>query len=497
MLEIQHANWKTWKGAKDTVAILAFQEEAGPRLLGLPTGNLAKVLQEIAQADGFKGKEGETLLVRPPDQAPAERVVLVGLGKKAEFTLEALRKAAATAVKKAESLGLRQMAIRVPQLAKTPRGLSDEVQALSEGLLLGSYRFDKHRKEPEDTPKPLSTATVLSEGSAAPAVKGIEHARIFSAATVWVRDLVNEPPSLMNPERLAQEALKLNKKPISVQVFERAELEKLGMGGLLGVGAGGAVSPRLVELHYKPSKPAKKTVALVGKGITFDSGGLSLKTAQHMETMKMDMAGAATVLGVISALPSLGLPVEVRGYMALAENMPGGRATKPGDILKTFSGKTIEVLNTDAEGRIVLADALAYASSKKPDVIIDIATLTGACVVALGSSVSGVLGNNRRLVQAILSAADDSGEKFWELPLVKEYREDIKSKVADVKNIGTRRGEAGAIIGGLFLQEFADHPAWVHLDIAGPAWVDSDQPYRPAGATGHPVRTLLHCMERL
>ena len=269
------------------------------------------------------------------------------------------------------------------------------------------------------------------------------------------------------------------------------------MGGILGVGAGGAIPPRLLELHYKPAVKPKKTVALVGKGITFDSGGLSLKPAQNMETMKMDMAGAATVLGVFSALAALKPPVEVWGYMAVAENMPGGRATKPGDILKTYSGKTIEVLNTDAEGRLVLADALAYAASKKPDLMIDIATLTGACVVALGSSVSGVLGNSSRLVQAILKASEASGEKFWEMPLVKEYKEDIKSKVADVKNIGSRRSEAGTIIGGLFLQEFVDSAPWAHLDIAGPAWVDSDQPYCPTGATGHPVRTLLHYLEAL
>ncbi|HVO33226.1 MAG TPA: leucyl aminopeptidase, partial [Elusimicrobiota bacterium] len=340
-------------------------------------------------------------------------------------------------------------------------------------------------------------AVLLLKSADAATAAVIEQARIYSEATALARDLINEPPSRMNPERLADEALKFNKLPLSVQVYEKKDLEKLGMGGLLGVGAGGAVAPRLVEVIYKPEKKPKKVVALVGKGITFDSGGLSLKPAQSMETMKDDMSGAAAVLGVMTALPALHLPVEVRGYLAIAENMPGGRAQKPGDVLKAFNGKTIEVLNTDAEGRLVLADALAFAHSKRPDVIIDIATLTGACVVALGHLVSAVMGNDRKTIQAILAAGSESGEKFWELPLVKEYKDDIKSKIADVKNIGGRRGEAGTIIGGLFLQEFAGDGPWVHIDIAGASWADSDQAYCPTGGTGHPVRTLLQYLENL
>src|ERR1017187_9832200 len=248
---------------------------------------------------------------------------------------------------------------------------------------------------------------------------------------------------------------------------------------------------------YKPAAKAKKVIALVGKGITFDSGGLSLKPAQSMETMKDDMSGAAAVLGVMSALAELKPSVEVRGYLAIAENMPGGRAQKPGDVLKAFNGKTIEVLNTDAEGRLVLSDALSYACSKKPDVVIDIATLTGACVVALGHRVSAVMTNTPRLFGAIKAAGEKAGEKFWELPLEKEYEGDVKSKIADVQNIGKRRGEAGTIIGGLFLKEFVDDRPWAHLDIAGPSWTDGDQPYCPTGGTGHPVRTLLHYIEAL
>jgi len=494
-IEISIANWKNWKGQGQTLAVFAFQEE-NPVLLGLakPT---AAALVAIAKADGFKGSEGDTLLLRPANSDPAERVLLIGLGKKRDFSLETLRRAAPKALRGGEKLGLKKIAIRAPQVARTPGAQGVELQALAEGLFLGAYRFDRHRNVPEDAPKPVEEVALLVDNVNALTSKAVARARTYAQATILARDLINEPPSRMNPERLAAEALKLNKSPISVRVFEKKELEKMGMGGILGVGAGGAVPPRLVELTYKPSGKAKKIVALVGKGITFDSGGLSLKPAQSMETMKDDMSGAAAVLGVFSALAALEPPIEVRGYMAIAENMPGGRAQKPGDVLKAFNGKTIEVLNTDAEGRLVLADALSYASSKKPDILIDIATLTGAALVALGHLVSAVMGNDPKLVKAILQAGGDSGEKFWELPLVKEYQQDIKSKIADVKNIGGRRGEAGTIIGGLFLKEFADSPAWAHIDIAGPSWTDSDQPYCPTGGTGHPVRTLLRYLESL
>jgi leucyl aminopeptidase len=385
--------------------------------------------------------------------------------------------------------------MRAPQTAKSPAAQRDEFQALAEGFYLGAYRFDRHKTPASDQPKPVEELVLLVEGSSRYAAEGVKKAEVYSQATIVARDLINEPPSRMNPERLADEARKINKSPLSVAVLEKKDLERLGMGAILGVGAGGAVPPRLVEIIYKPVKKAKKVVALVGKGITFDSGGLSLKPAQSMETMKDDMSGAAAVLGVMSALSELKPAVEVRGYMAIAENMPGGRAQKPGDVLKAFNGKTIEVLNTDAEGRLVLADALSYACSKKPDVVIDIATLTGACVVALGHRVSAIMTNTPKLFQAIRVAGEAAGEKFWELPLEKDYEPDIKSKMADVQNIGKRRGEAGTIIGGLFLKEFVDKRPWAHIDIAGPSWTDSDQAYCPTGGTGHPVRTLLHYIE--
>ena len=489
-LKITPSEWKTWKG--ETLAVFAFQEET-PRFLGL--GKKLETFQVSAKADGFKGKERETLILRPTGPDLPQRLLLIGLGKKNEFDLDTLRRAASNVLRLAEHLGLTSIALRAPMISKGE--ISDEIQALAEGLFLGAYKFDRHQSRPADAPKPVEEVVLLAEIIDASIKGAVEQASIYAKATMLARDLINEPPSRMNPERLAAEALKLNKSPISVHVFEKKELEKMGMGAILGVGAGGEVPPRLVELIYKPSGKAKKVVALVGKGITFDSGGLSLKPAQSMETMKDDMSGAAAVLGVMSALAELKIPVEVRGYLAIAENMPGGRAQKPGDVLKAFNGKTIEVLNTDAEGRLVLADAISYACSKKPDVVIDIATLTGACVVALGHLYSAIMTNSPVLASALINAGRDSGENFWELPLVKEYKPDVKSKIADLKNIGGRRGEAGTIIGGLFLQEFADAPQWAHLDIAGPSWTDSDQPYCPTGGTGHPVRTLLHYLENL
>ncbi len=493
-LEVVAAGWKSWKGQGQTLAVFAFQEEV-PLLLGL--SKEAKILAALARSDGFKARERETFIARPVDNLPAERLVLIGLGKKSDFNSEVLRRAASRVIKSAESLGLTVIALRAPQIARTPTGLQAEIQALGEGLFLATYKFDRHQTPAPDAPKPLDKVTLLTDNLSAAVSKSIERARIYSQATTLARDLINEPPSLMNPARLADEAKKINKAPVSVRVHETKDLEKMGMGGILGVGQGGAVPPRLVELIYKPSGKAKKVIALVGKGITFDSGGLSLKPAQSMETMKDDMSGAAAVLGVMSALAELKPHVEVHGYLAIAENMPGGRAQKPGDVLKTFNGKTIEVLNTDAEGRLVLSDALAYACSKKPDVVIDIATLTGACVIALGHRISAVMTNTPALFRALRDAGELSGEKFWELPLEKEYQPDVKSKIADVQNIGKRRGEAGTIIGGLFLQEFVDTRPWAHIDIAGPSWTDSDQAYCPVGATGHPVRTLLHYLQSL
>jgi len=485
-MKITYQSWKNFKNTKELLVVFAFAKDP-IELLGIDSAKEKRDIEILARADGFKGKELSSLLVRPQDQLPAERMLLVGLGKKEDLNDEVVRKSMSRAIRTAESLELSRISIRCPEFS---------IQTMVEGLCLASYRYDKHKSPSKETPSPIQQITLYSQESSAIVQEGIRRGELFSEATCLARNLINEPPSRMNPEILGNEAQRVVKTPLRIHTYQKKELEKLGMGAILGVGVGSAVSPRLVEIIYKPAK-ARKVIALVGKGITFDSGGLSLKPAQSMETMKDDMSGAAAVLGVMIALPQLKLDVEVRGYLAIAENMPGGRAQKPGDVVKAFNGKTIEVLNTDAEGRLVLADALSFAASKKPDQIIDIATLTGACVVALGGAVSALMTNHPKMIQDLITAGIKAGEKFWELPLIKEYQPYIRSKIADLQNIGSKRGEAGTIIGGLFLQEFVGETPWVHMDIAGPSWVDSDQPYCPTGGTGHPVRTLLHYLENL
>jgi leucyl aminopeptidase len=502
MIDTRLTSFKEWKLTKTPVALFAFQTNGDSDIQGFKASESLKALSALARTDGFKGREGDSLLVHPKNGLPVERAWLIGLGKREDFTLDVLRRAAARTLKLFEALGLKETVLIAPKVGKND-GLDAEFQALSEGIQLGAYRFDRYKTPAEQGKVSPEKALILLGDTAEhdlfeTAKKAVKRGRIYSEGTMLARNLINEPPSRMNPETLAGEAKILARAGIHVTIHERKDLERMGMGAILGVGVGGAVPPRLVELLYKPSGKAKKVVALVGKGITFDSGGLSLKPAQSMETMKDDMSGAAAVIGVFRALSELKPSIEVRGYLAIAENMPGGRAQKPGDVVKAMNGKTIEVLNTDAEGRLVLSDALSYACTKKPDVIIDIATLTGACVVALGHLISAVMGNDKELSDAIIKAGEQAGEKFWPLPLPKEYQQDIKSKIADLKNIGGRRGEAGTLIGGLFLQEFVTPGIpWAHLDIAGPSWSDSDQPYCPTGGTGHPVRTLLRYIENL
>jgi leucyl aminopeptidase len=321
---------------------------------------------------------------------------------------------------------------------------------------------------------------------------GLSYGGRVAAAVSLARDLVNEPPGVLTPERMAEIALAEGKQAgLEVNVFTPPALRQMGMGGILGVAQGSHQEPRMIELRYRPKGTPKQRLALLGKGLTFDSGGLSIKTSEGMETMKCDMAGSAAVLATLCALPELGCSAEVTGLLGMAENMPGGAAIRPGDVLHIMNGKTVEVRNTDAEGRLVLADLLSYASKiEKLDAAVDLATLTGACVVALGPMAAGILSNDRALADRILGAASEAGEALWPLPLYAEYREHIKSDIADIKNTGIRWG--GAITAALFLQEFVRPGlSWAHLDIAGPAFGEKDYSYLPRGGSGYGVRTLL------
>ena len=472
--------------SRQPLAAFVFEKEKA--VLGFPQD---KKLFDAAQSEGFNGKAGRASLLHPKSGSPARLVVLVGLGDRKKFDLEALRKGAAIAAKKIRSLSQTSFSLRLPEILDS----KSEAVATVEGASLALYSFDKYKKK-SSSDKELREITLVGSKLAQGSIKeGLRMGHILSDAALFTRDLVNEPPSDMTPlefsKRAETVAAQGKAAGITLKVFDKKEIEEMKMGALLGVARGSAEPPVFIHLHYKPQN-SRKSIALVGKGITFDSGGLSLKSPQNMETMKMDMAGAASILAVFKALPALKPAVEVHGILAVTENMPGGRAQKPGDILRSMSGKTIEVLNTDAEGRLVLADALHYAVKQKPDAVIDIATLTGACVVAVGSLVAGIMGNSDDLASEIEESSKDSGERFCRFPLVEDYKEGLKSPVADLKNISSVRGEAGSIIGGLFLQEFMDDRPWGHLDIAGPAWTDRELPYCKAGGTGFPVRTLLH-----
>ncbi len=316
-------------------------------------------------------------------------------------------------------------------------------------------------------------------------------AELAAEATCFARDLINEPANHVTATALAEAARAIAREAgLRVRVFDRAACEKMGMGAFLGVNRGSVEPPQFIHLAYVPRGTARRRIALIGKGITFDSGGLDLKTAEGMERMKGDMSGAAAVLGVLKVLPRIRPPVEVHGLVAATDNMPSGSATKPGDVLRAMSGKTIEVNNTDAEGRLTLADAIAYARQEvKPDEIVDIATLTGAVSVALGSLCAGSMSNDAALQRRVLAAGERVGERLWPLPLIEEYREGLRSEVADLRNTGPRPG--GAITAGLFIREFAGNTPWVHLDIAGAAFTDKDLPYAPKGGVGFGARTLL------
>ncbi|MBI4128432.1 MAG: leucyl aminopeptidase [Parcubacteria group bacterium] len=478
----------------------------GVRVPGEATGVLDAAIGGVIRASiarkEFEGKEGEMHTFSPSGSIRARKVLIVGLGKREEFSLETVRKVGGWTIRKAMELKAKRIGTILHGAGIAglePRACA---RALTEGALLGGYRFltyqDEERKRHEAF-APREVLVVERDGAKRSAIEhGIREALVDTAATVFSRDLVNEPAQKTTPAHLASVARMLARKPrISLRIYNRKKIESLKMGAFLGIARGSDEEPYFIHLTYSPKTKPKKRIVLVGKGITFDSGGLSLKPAQHMETMKIDMAGAATMLGVFSALPHMHPAIEIHGISAICENMPSGKAIRPGDIVRAMNGKTIEVINTDAEGRVTLADALSYAVTLKPDLIIDFATLTGGCVVALGEEIAGYMTNSREYVSMLTDAARTTGERIWELPLVKEYRELIRSDVADLRN-SPRTRYADTIAAGLFLGEFVGKTPWIHLDIAGPAWAEKETlPYIPKGGTGFAVRTTLEFLRQL
>jgi leucyl aminopeptidase len=444
---------------------------------------------------GFEAGEAATVrLTATVGTVEGRQVLVVGLGPQAKVTTETLRRAAAAAVRAAGDVpALATDLTTVPVADADPAVV---LGAVVEGLLLGDYRFDAYRSKP--TSRRLAAVVLAGVAQGAATDAAVARARIGAEAAMWVRDLVNTPPKDKRPPLLADLiAAGLADDDVTVTVLDEHELEAGGYGGILGVGGGSTMKPRLVEIRYRP-EGAQRHVALVGKGITFDTGGYSLKPTSGQETMKMDMAGAATAAAVVRAAARLRLPVAVSAVLALAENMISGDAQRVSDVIRMKDGTTVEVLNTDAEGRLVLGDGLAHAVELGADTIVDIATLTGAVIVALGDLIGGVMANDDELAAELIATARATGEPMWQLPLAtEEYGKRVEGTFADLRNVGSAK-DPGTIFGALFLARFVpDRVRWAHLDIAGIAWRENGGPYHQKGGTGSPVRTLVAWLERI
>ncbi|MBU6281837.1 leucyl aminopeptidase [bacterium] len=503
MIEIERSRTPAARTRVEMLALpLRSETEPGPEIAALDESTGGRLLAEVRRRCAEPAKRGSTFAWQTHGEMPQELVAVIGLGVPAgaEPTAEDWRRFAGAAVAAARQARVRSLGLSVAACARPAAAAA--TGAVIEGALLATYRFAGFRSSRSDAR--LVRCVVAGSPATRAAEEAERRARVLAEATAFARDLVNLPAETVTPAHLAAAAQRVARSArLSVKVLGPRELRRLGMGAILAVGRASRNEPRLIEIVYRPrsgrARRGAGPIVLVGKGITFDSGGLSLKPAASMEIQKRDMAGGAAVLGAMRAIGRLAPPVEVRGYVAAAENMPGGDAYRPGDVLRTCIGKTIEVLNTDAEGRLVLADALGYATrprrgSADPSCVVDLATLTGAVTTALGRSVAAVLGNDADVVRDVIEAGRVSGEPIWELPLVDEYMAGLDSPIADLRNTGD--GTAGTIYGGLFLREFVHRQPWAHLDIAGVAFTDKGSAYVPRGAVGWGVRTLVDLVER-
>lgn len=464
---------------------------------------LAGGLITFLKQENFSGKNGESVSFPTLSNLPVRKVVVVGLGEKTKLDRDGFRKFGAQLIKRTKQLKVKTAVLAWPEVIVSAESIQDMAEALSEGMWLGAYVFHEfkgriHEAQMKDK-QDIEEVIIVDKQKATINMiqRGIEVAAIFADGTLLARTLVNTPPNHMLPADLVSVAKKVASegKRVSITVLDEQKMKELGMNAALAVAQGSYNGAKGAHLIYRPKTKAKKRIILVGKAVTFDSGGLSIKPADGMMTMKCDMAGAAAVIGVFQGLTKLDLNIEVHGIFLAVENMPSGNAYRPGDVVKAMDGTTIEVLNTDAEGRVTLADALSYANTLKPDVIIDLATLTGACVVALGDDISALMTHDKKLNDGLMDASKQAGEYLWPLPLHEPYQELIKSKVADIKNIGGGRA-GGAITAGLFLQHFVGKTPWAHLDIAGPAYIEKEtRPDMPVGGTGYGVRTLLRYLQ--
>jgi len=476
----------------DVVIINLFEGVSRP---GGATGVVDQAMDGLITqliADGeIKGKLYETTLIHTMGKIAGKRILVVGLGKQEKLSLDLLRSIAAVAARASRKAGAKRVATIIHGTGAGGFEVEKASQAITEGTILGLYRFRKHMAK-DDEDRDINEFVIIQrdKDTIEQVQRGVSVGKIMAEATSLARDMVNEPANKMTPTDMASIAKAIaDEYGLDIEVVEREEMERLGMGGLLGVAQGSTQLPKFIILKYhgNSSKPA---IALVGKGLTFDSGGISIKPSERMHEMKGDMSGGAAVITAMKAIAQLKPAINVTGIVPAVENLPDGAAYKPGDVLVAMNGKTIEVLNTDAEGRLALADALSYAVKENLSPIIDIATLTGACHIALGDFCSGIFGYDQNIIDAVIKAGEEVGERHWQLPMYEEYKEQNKSDIADIKNTGGRYG--GAITAAQFLGEFSGDTPWAHLDIAGTFMMDKERGYLVKGATGVGVRTLVN-----
>lgn len=485
----------TVDAAADTlvVGVWAFspgKKNAEPEAFRVLEEKLPGFLALVAKEE-FKGKKDQTLRVPTLGKLPSATLVIYGLGEKREFKSSEARTFAAKSARLAQNDKSKSLALVLPE------GIEKELRTVGEGVELGVYRFAKYMTGDRIPKSALEEIQLFPSAKVKPNAKAeLDLGRAIAKGVNIARDLSNEPPNTIYPQSLADEAVKVAKaNGLTVKVFDYKEIQKKGMGLIDAVGRGSVREPRLVHMTYTPKKPSKKKYVFVGKGITFDTGGICIKPAAGMQEMKHDMSGAANIVGFMHAIAALKPNLEVHGIFAAAENMPDGNAYRPGDVWKSYDGKSVEIINTDAEGRLVLADALAYARELEPDLLLDNATLTGACMVALGSSCTGWYASNDATAGQFERAVKATGELMWRMPLLEELKDQMKSDVADLKHTGDRYG--GSITAALFLREFIGTVKnWVHCDIAGPAMGDRVNGWNPKGATGHAVLSFVALCER-
>ncbi len=496
MMQIQAIQSPANTLATDALVVGIFAEAPLEGAIAALDEILGGAIAALGRDLSFKAGASESETLFRPTGIKAKRLIVLGLGKKADFTAEILRKAFGQTIQGLMGQPVATVSLLLEGVSKF--GWEKACEAAAEAAVLASYRYKRYlTKGQEEFQAPESITLLVPKGADLKSAKaGAEHGRLVSEAANWTRDLVNTPGSDLTANDLAAEAQNMAKtRPITVKVLGKKELEKMGFGGLLGVNRGSIDPPAFIILEYQGGKKKDKPVVLVGKGVTFDSGGLCIKPSKGMDEMKSDMGGAGAVLGALRAAADLELPLNLVGLIPATDNMPSANALKPGDVVTTYSGLTLEVVDTDAEGRVVLADALGYAvKNYQAQAIIDLATLTGSIIITLGMHVTGMFGKEKdqTLMDQIYQASQETGEKVWQMPTWDVYADLVKSDIADVKNSDPRRGDA--IAGAMLLSKFVDDTPWVHLDIAGPSWAEAPKAYYDAGATGHGVRLLTQLL---